>query len=70
MTNVWLVWHVYEQEDGHDEAKLIGVFSSREKAEEAVAASAHLPGFVDEGAFEIDESVVDRRSWIAGYVKV
>ena len=37
--NVYILWHIYELHDDygpHDEEKLIGIFSTREKAAEAI----------------------------------
>ena len=37
--DVFMLWHIYEQRDGtgiHNEEKLIGVFSSKANAREAI----------------------------------
>ena len=38
MRSVWLLHHVHEFEDGHEDGKLIGVFATREEAESAQRA--------------------------------
>lgn len=65
---VFLAWHEYD-DDGCDEAKLIGVFSTRARARKAIAARKNKPGFVDhpEG-FEISEVTVDLdQEWMEGF---
>jgi hypothetical protein len=71
MASVYLVWHVTEHPDGADDVLLIGVYSSREKAQEAVARLGRQPGFVDapEG-FHISEYRVDQDHWVEGFVTV
>ena len=47
---VYVLWHVYELSDDfgeHDEEKLIGIFSTEEKAEEAIQSHKDLDGFKD-----------------------
>lgn len=69
MKTVWAVWHVYEKKSGDDEIKFIGVFSSEERAKEAVAPLRDKPGFRDHPAdcFEIHEQVMDRVGWPEGF---
>jgi hypothetical protein len=71
MASVFVLQHVHSLEDGVEDVKLIGVYSSREKAREAVARVGRLPGFADapEG-FHIDEYRVDQDHWLEGYVTV
>jgi len=70
-TSVWVAWHELEI-DGCNELKLIGVFSTRERAEAAVDARRGKPGFVDHpDGFEIAAYVVDRdAAWLDGFVTV
>jgi hypothetical protein len=71
MASVFVVHHVHSQEDGTEDVKFIGVYSSREKAQEAVARLGRQPGFVDApDGFCIDEYQVDRDQWAEGYVTV
>jgi hypothetical protein len=71
MASVFVLQHVHSREDGVEDIKFIGVYSSRETAQEAVARMGRLPGFVDapEG-FHIDEYRVDQDHWVEGYVVV
>src|SRR5215470_17597806 len=46
MASVFVLQHVHSREDGVEDVKFIGVYSSREKAQAAVARLGRLPGFV------------------------
>jgi hypothetical protein len=71
MANVFVVQHVHSQEDGVEDVKLIGVYSSREKADAAVARLSRLPGFSEApDGFSVDEYPVDQDHWVEGYVTV
>ncbi|MEW6643854.1 MAG: hypothetical protein AB1586_25325 [Pseudomonadota bacterium] len=67
--SVFLLWHVRELPDDADEVKLLGVYSSALKAEEARAGASTLPGFRDylEG-FSIDEYRIDEVKWSEGFL--
>ena len=71
MNKIWTLHHVHEFDDGCEEYKLIGLFSSKELAESALESVRDQPGFRDlpEG-FEISEWTVDRIGWAEGYVTV
>jgi len=68
MASVFVLQHVHAREDGDEDVKFIGVYSSREKADEAVARLVRLPGFSEapEG-FHLDEYRVDQDHWVEGY---
>lgn len=71
MASVFVLQHVHSQNDGDDDVKFIGVYSSREKAREAVTRLARLPGFADDpDGFHVDEHRVDQDQWAEGYVTV
>ena len=69
--DVFLLWHVHELSGGEEDAKLIGVYSSQETAEEAKHRALSQPGFRDvpEG-FMIDRYRVDQDHWTEGYITV
>ena len=72
---VYVLWHVYTLTDDygeHDEEKMIGIYSTKEKAEAAIAEHKDLEGFRDYplDCFEIHEEVVDRSGWTAGFVTI
>ena len=68
MTSVFVLQHVHSTEDGVEDVKFIGVYSSREKARGAAERLARAPGFSEapEG-FHIDEYLVDQDHWFEGY---
>ncbi len=71
MASVFVLQHVHEREDGVEDVKFLGVYSSRENAQEAVARMGRLPGFADApDGFQIDEYRVDQDHWVEGYVEV
>ena len=71
MASVFVLQHVHAQEDGGEDVKLIGVYSSQEKADEAVARLGRLPGFSEApDGFHVDEYRVDQDHWVEGYVVV
>lgn len=68
MTSVFVLQHVHAREDGVEDVKLIGVYSSREEADAAVARLGRLPGFSDDpDGFHVDEYRVDQDHWVEGY---
>jgi hypothetical protein len=67
--DVFLLWHVHEFPSGEEDAKLIGVYSSGELAEQARQRSLSQPGFRDTPqGFCIDRYTVDQDHWAEGYV--
>jgi hypothetical protein len=70
MQSVFLLQHSYEL-DGCDETKVIGVYSSKEKAETVACKYKNLPGFKEHpDCFYIDEYLIDKNYWEEGFVKV
>lgn len=71
MPSVFLVQHVHAFEDGEEDIKIIGIYTSRELAQAAVARSRPLLGFRDtpEG-FEISQYDLDSDHWTEGYISV
>jgi hypothetical protein len=71
MASVFVLQHVHSQAHGVEDVKFIGVYSSREKAEAAVARLRSQHGFADApDGFHIDEYRVDQDHWIEGYATV
>lgn len=66
---VYLLWHVHELDADQDDWKLIGVYTSEQKAQEAKARATRLPGFRDvpEG-FTIASYSLDADNWPEGFV--
>ena len=72
LTNVFLLWHTHNLTDDcgtREEVKLIGVFSSAEKANEALEQLKNKEGFRDFpiSCFEIAKTKIDQTSWIDGF---
>lgn len=68
MKTVFLLQHVHEFEDGHEDIKLIGIFSTKLMAEEVLAKVEMQPGFAEHPqGFEISEHTIDRASWLEGF---
>ena len=60
---VYLLEHIYELE-GHDEVRTLGIYSSKEKAEEAILYYKKLSGFKNLlDGFNIDEYEINERCW-------
>lgn len=74
-TDVFLLWHTHDLEDDfgtHEEVKLIGVFSSEDKAYKAIELLKDKEGFRDFplSCFEISKTKIDRTSWADGFCTV
>ena len=72
LSDVFLLWHTHDLTDDcgtHEEVKLIGVFSSEEKASEAMGRLKDKEGFRDFpiSCFEIAKMKIDQPSWIDGF---
>jgi homoserine kinase type II len=65
--DVYLLWHAHDLDEEVD-VKLLGVYSSQQKAEEARQRVLGKPGFRDhpEG-FHISHYEVDRDWWVEGF---
>jgi hypothetical protein len=69
MEHVFIVQHMHDFDDGTEEVKFIGVYRSRDNAEEAVSRLSILPGFKNaKDGFSIDKYELDKDHWIEGYV--
>lgn len=66
---VYLLWHTHELEDGESDEKLLGVYSTEERATRRIASAMELPGFRESpGGFAVARYVVDRDQWAEGFV--
>jgi hypothetical protein len=68
---VFMLEHVYIRDDGEEQIKLIGVYSTAIAAEQAIQRLRTQPGFRDtpEG-FSVSEITIDRDHWVEGFVTV
>jgi hypothetical protein len=70
MKTVFILQHSYEK-GLCDETKMIGAYSSRNEAENAIARLSLQPGFNEKPeCFCIDEYELDMDHWTEGYVTV
>ena len=70
-TEVFLVQHAHSLEGGEEEVKTIGIYSTREAAEQAVERLRLQPGFRDTPAgFTVDLYWLDQDGWEEGYVTI
>lgn len=69
MKKFYVLEHYYEIND-FDEAKLIGIYSSKEKAQRALESVENLPGFKDfpKENFNIDCYEIDEDNWTEGFI--
>lgn len=69
MTSVFLLTHSYEIDD-EETVKIIGIYSSKEKAENTIEKYKNLPGFKDyPDSFCISEYEIDEDNWVEGFMK-
>ena len=73
MKAVYLLQHSYSygKYAEHEETKIIGIYSSREKAEVVVDKYKSLPGFnnYDVSCFYIDQYILDDSTWQDGFIE-
>lgn len=70
MKSVFLLQHVREL-DGDEDVKIIGIYSSKMKAEQIIKEYIKLPGFKDyPDSFCIDEYEIDQNNWGKGFITV
>jgi|KBSMisStaDraftv2_1062788.scaffolds.fasta_scaffold816891_2 hypothetical protein len=68
MNEVFLLWHVHEFADGHEDVKLIGVYRTQIDAEAALERARKQPGFAElPDEFEIHAHQLNRDGWTEGY---
>lgn len=71
MQEVYVLQHSYVLQNGCDETKMLGVFSSEEKAQAAIEMYRTLPGFCEHPEnFHLDKYLVDERCWTEGFFTI
>ncbi len=69
--NVYIVQHVHALDDGDEDVKFIGVYSSKDRAEATVGRLSLQPGFSDSpDGFTIDAYGIDQDQWVEGFIQV
>jgi len=72
VVRIYLVQHVYkvDGEDDNEEVKLIGVYSTKDKAKAATRRLAEQVGFKDyPDGFIIGPMVLNRDYWATGFIR-
>lgn len=68
--HVFLLWHTHEPNE-EENAKLLGVYSTRAKARGRIIRAKKLPGFEEwPDGFIVDDYEVDKDEWCEGFVTV
>lgn len=66
---VYILWHTHEFEDGDEDSKLLGVYSSESIAKDKIMKYKKLPGFGQyPDGFEISKYEIDTDHWEEGFV--
>ena len=69
MNHVYILWHTHEFDDGTEDSKLLGVYSSELIAQERIAQYSKLPGFKEQlNGFEIVKYQIDLNHWKDGFI--
>jgi hypothetical protein len=69
MKQVYVVQHSRSVGEEDQDTKLIGVYTSEQRAQEAAARARILPGFRDTpDAFFIDRYILDEDYWAEGFM--
>lgn len=68
MAEVFLLWHQHPEDE---EGKLLGVNSTRERAQARTVEARTLPGFRRfPSAFTVDPYEVDEDMWLSGFTQM
>ena len=74
MKYVYVLQHeyLYGENDEYSEVKMLGVFRSREDAEEAITRYKNLPGFKEfsDECFYIGEYELNKELWAEGFIEL
>jgi hypothetical protein len=71
MKKVFILWHTHKLSDQEDDSKLIGVYDSRDSAEQAQLRIGAQPGFAEHrDEFLINEYEIGKDNWTEGFVTV
>ncbi len=71
LKKVWILFHDHEFEDGHEDSKVLGVYSSEKNALEAKKRLCELPGFIDHpDGFEVSYCIIDEDCWTEGFATI
>jgi hypothetical protein len=70
-TEVFLVQHVHTLEDGEEDVKIIGIYSTQDAARNAIERLRSQPGFRNSpDDFYMDRYILNMDHWTEGFVTV
>ena len=65
---IYLLYHIQDLDNDQD-FKLLGVYSTKERAEDRIEKAKKLKGFCDyPDGFQIEGMEVDKDEWIEGFI--
>ncbi len=68
MKSVFILLHERKKDLDNEDVKIIGIYSTKEKAEKTIDKFKKLPGFKDyPDSFNIDEYELDKDNWTEGF---
>ena len=68
MKTVFIVQHERIKDEDNEDVKIIGVYSSKENAGDAINRLRNQPGFKDHSnGFNIDEYEINKDHWVEGF---
>jgi hypothetical protein len=68
MDTVFVLRHVHEFDDGHEDLKIIGIYRTRQDAESVLEWVKEQPGFrLHVEGFSIDEWPLNQTGWREGF---
>lgn len=69
MTTVHVLWHRCTDEEGRDHELMLGIYSTQQKAAQALDLVRNKPGFLDyPDGFEIQDATIDRTYMTEGFI--
>lgn len=69
--SVYVLQHVHLFENGDEDVKFIGVYSSKANARTAIKRLSQMPGFSETAdGFHVDEYQLDKDDWAEGYITI
>lgn len=71
MKEVYILFHMYENNNGDEESKILGVFSEYRQAENAINEYLNLSGFKRyPNGFVIDAYKLNDLHWTEGFITI
>ncbi|MGW0177794.1 DUF7336 domain-containing protein [Nocardia sp. NPDC003345] len=68
MSDIYILDHWYETDDGTEVVRTIGMYSTEARAEQAVEHAKRLPGFRNRpDYFHIERHTIGRDHWTEGF---